>query len=144
MKQQSINQSSNRKKGFTLIELMVVIIILAILAALIIPKVVTRQDDAKFAQAQTNMKELAKALEQFRIDCDRYPTSEEGLEALREAPADVNNWRGPYITKGIPPDPWTRDFEYDSDGQTFTIMSLGADGIEEGEGNNRDIVESSD
>lgn len=123
---------------------MVVIMILAVLAALIIPKVVTRQEDAKRSQAATNMKELAKALEQFRIDCDRYPTSEEGLEALREAPADVTNWRGPYIMKGVPVDPWGTDYEYDSDGQTFTITSLGADKTPEGEGNNEDLIESSD
>src|SRR5688500_10906195 len=118
-----MNRKTNlkNKKGFTLIELMVVIMILAILAALIIPKVVGRQEDAKRAQAAANMQELAKALEQFRVDCDRYPTSEEGLEALREAPADITNWRGPYIMKGIPVAPWTNEYEYESDGQPFQI-----------------------
>src|SRR5687768_3658350 len=118
MKTKTIKQSINkrsRSKAFTLIELMVVILILAILAALIIPKVVGRTDDAKRSQAATNMKELTKALEAFRVDCDRYPTTEEGLQALREQPADLEKWRAPYITKDVPTDPWQKDYEYESD-----------------------------
>jgi general secretion pathway protein G len=145
MKEKTIKQlSTKRSRAFTLIELMVVILILAILAALIIPKVVGRTDDAKRSQAVTNIRELTKALEQFRIDCDRYPTTEEGLIALREQPADLEKWRSAYITKGIPSDPWQNEFEYESDGKTFTLISYGADGIEGGEGNDEDIVESSE
>lgn len=132
--------ATRRRRGFTLIELMVVILILAILAALIIPKVIGRTDDAKRAQASTNITELEKALEQFRVDTDRYPTTEEGLDALRQEPADIKNWRGPYTSKDIPPDPWGNPFQYESDGKTYTIVSYGADGAEGGEGNDQDIV----
>jgi general secretion pathway protein G len=145
MKAKTIKQSKtqSRSKAFTLIELMVVILILAILAALIIPKVVGRTDDAKRQQASTNMTELGKALDAFRLDCDRYPTTEDGLEALREAPADVTNWHGPYIKKAIPMDPWQHEFEYESDGKTYVIRCYGADGTEGGEGNDEDLPEES-
>jgi general secretion pathway protein G len=98
---------------------------------------------ARRAQALTNMRELTSALEQFRIDTDRYPTTEEGLEGLRGAPKNLKGWRGPYVSKNIPPDPWGNDYEYESDGKSFTLFSYGADGIEGGEGDAEDLIESS-
>ena len=118
---------------------MVVILILAILAALIIPRVTERAGEAKRTQAANNISELEKALEMFRVDCDRYPTTDEGLQALREAPADLQGWKQPYTSKAIPPDPWGNDYIYESDGKTFSIVSYGADGVEGGEGNDTDL-----
>jgi general secretion pathway protein G len=134
---------SGRSRAFTLVELMVVILILAILAALIVPRVIGRQDDAKRAKAATDISRLANALQAFRLDTDRYPTSEEGLDALRQAPSDVNNWKGPYIERALPTDPWGNEYQYASPGpegeDSFALLSYGADGVEGGEGNNEDI-----
>ena len=141
MKSTTKNRSASSIRAFTLIELMVVILILAILAALIIPNVVGKADDAKRGQAVSNIGELEKALEAYRLDNNRYPTSEQGgLRALRENPGDAPNWQRPYIQKDIPPDPWGAEYIYESDGRSYQIISLGADGAEEGEGNDADIV----
>lgn len=138
-------QFPSRRKGFTLIELMVVILILAILAALIVPRVVGRQDEAKRSKAAADISTLSGLLQQFRLDCDRFPSTEEGLQALRSQPADVNNWKGPYSTKPIPVDPWGNAYVYEYPGangdDSFVLMSLGADGQEGGEGNAMDITE---
>ena len=82
------------RKGFTLIELLVVILILAILAAMIVPRDMTRPDDAKRAKAASDLAALSSSLNQFRLDVGRFPTTEEGLESLRTAPSDANGWRG--------------------------------------------------
>jgi general secretion pathway protein G len=135
-----IQMKSNTRKGFTLIELLVVILILAILAALIVPRLISRADDAKRAKAMTDIKELTNALESFRLDTDRYPDTEEGLQALRVRPSDVNVWNGPYISR-LPPDPWGHDYVYEQlDDQEVLVMSYGADGTEGGDGNNADIT----
>lgn len=138
---------NRRNRAFTLIELMVVILILAILAALIVPRVIGRQDEAKRAKAAADIKSLSSALQQFRLDCDRFPTTEEGLQALRTAPADVNNWKGPYLQNAIPTDPWGSEYIYEypgADENSYILMSLGADGVEGGDGNNADITEGLD
>jgi general secretion pathway protein G len=140
------NTNPNRKRGaFTLVELMVVILILAVLAALIMPRVIGRQEDAKRSKAASDIASLSSLLQQFRLDCDRFPSSEEGLQALRTAPPDVNNWKGPYTTKPIPTDPWGNEYVYEYPGldgeDSFILMSLGADGAEGGEGNAADITE---
>lgn len=133
------------RRAFTLIELMVVILILAILAALIVPKVVGRQDEAKRAKAAADIANLSNALESFKLDTDRYPTTEEGLQALQSAPPDVNNWKGPYLKRAIPTDPWGNEYIYEYPGvngeNSFALASFGADGTEGGEGNNADITE---
>ncbi|MGV3618266.1 MAG: type II secretion system major pseudopilin GspG [Fimbriimonas sp.] len=131
-----------RKRAFTLIELLVVILILAILAALIVPRVVGRTDDAKIGRAKSDITTLANELDKFRLDTGRYPTTEEGLEALRTAPSDVEGWKGPYLKKAIPLDPWNGEYIYETpgvDGADYTIASLGADKAEGGEGPNADI-----
>jgi general secretion pathway protein G len=141
-KKLSINRSA---RAFTLIELMVVILILAILAALIMPRVIGRQDDAKRAKAASDIHSLSNALQAFRLDTDRYPSTEEGLQALRSAPADVNNWKGPYLQKSVPTDPWGNEYIYEFPGpggeDSFLILSYGSDGAEGGEGNAEDISE---
>ncbi len=135
-----------RSRAFTLIELLVVILILAILAAMIVPRIVARTGDAKQAKALADLANLGKMVETFRLDCDRYPTTEEGLNSLREAPADANGWKGPYSTKPIPLDPWGGEYYYEYPGssgnESFVLLSLGADGQEGGEGDAADIVES--
>lgn len=131
------------RRAFTLIELMVVILILAILAALIVPKVINRQDDAKVAAAKSDVSRLMDAIQAFRLDNDRYPTTEEGLQALRTPPADVNNWKGPYTQSAIPKDPWGHPYEYQYPGATQdmpTISSLGSDGTPGGDGTAKDIT----
>jgi general secretion pathway protein G len=138
-------QRKQRKLGFTLIELLVVILILAVLAALIVPRVVGRTGEAKKAKAASDIATLSNLLQQFRIDCDRYPTTEEGLSALRVAPADVQGWKGPYLQKELPTDPWNNEYVYEFPGasgeDSFVLMSYGSDGAPGGEGDAADIGE---
>jgi general secretion pathway protein G len=138
-------RTHRQRRGFTLIELIVVVLILAILAALIVPRVVGRSGDAKRSKAATDIATLSSLIQQYRLDTGRFPTTEEGLLALREAPADVENWKGPYMTKPIPPDPWGFDYIYEYPGaggdESFILMSLGRDGAEGGEGEDADISE---
>ena len=134
-----------QRRGFTLIELLVVILILAILAALIVPRVVGRTGEAKRVKAATDISTLSGLLETFRLDNDRYPSSEEGLEALRTAPPDLTNWHGPYSRKPIPADPWRNEYYYEYPGpggdETFVLISYGSDGASGGEGEAEDITE---
>ena len=131
--------------GFTLVELMVVMLILAILAALVIPRVIGHTEDAKKAAARTDVETFSAALTMFRLQCGRYPTTEEGLEALRTAPSDVQDkWRGPYTEKAIPNDPWGNQYHYTYPGSggkdTFEVISYGKDGQPGGTGDDEDII----
>lgn len=129
-----------RSKAFTLIELMVVILIIAILAALIVPRVMSNAGTAKRAAALSDVRVLESALHQFRLHCDRYPTTEEGLQALRTNPGEVQGWRGPYLDKPIPTDPWGNEYSYEFlDNDEFAVISFGADGASGGDGDNEDI-----
>lgn len=121
------------RRAFTLIELLVVILILSILAALIIPKLIGRTTDAKIAAAKSDISTLSSALEQYRIDNDKFPTSDDGgLEALVTAPSDATHWKGPYLEKGaIPNDPWGHPYVYECpgpNGEDFLITCYGPDG----------------
>jgi general secretion pathway protein G len=138
------NRLSRRRRSgaFTLIELLVVILILAILAALIVPRVVGRAADAKRAKAASDIATLVSALDEYRADTDKYPTSDEGLQALVVQPSDVQNWHGPY-TRKISTDPWGDDYAYVSpgpNGEDFVITSYGSDGQPGGEGDAADIT----
>lgn len=131
------------RRGFTLIEMLVVILILAILAALIIPRLIGRTSDAKVAKSKSDIATVSSLLQQYRLDNDRYPTTEEGLNALRVRPTSAHNWRGPYTTKDIPSDAWGNPYVYQSpgpDGQDFLVTSYGADGAPGGEGDASDIT----
>lgn len=128
--------------GFTLIELMVVLVIIGVLAALIVPNVLDRADDARSTAARTDITNIMQALKLYRLDNQRYPTSEQGLQALIGKPTTgpvPNNWR-PYLEK-LPNDPWGRPYQYLNPGikGEVDVMSLGADGQSGGEGKNADI-----
>ncbi len=138
----------NRRLGFTLIELLVVILILAILAALIVPRVVGKTGDAKIAAAKSDLATISSALQNFRLDNDRYPTTEEGLAALSTQPASgATNWKGPYLTKPVTVDPWQNPYQYQYPGSSgndsYLLESYGSDGAPGGEGDAADIVDGS-
>src|SRR3954463_15335158 len=129
-----IRNTKNRNAAFTLIEIMVVLIVIGILAAVIMPQFTGTTHDAKISTAKAHVAELESALERFYVHMDRYPTSEEGLKVLVEAPAgDAEKWRGPYI-KQLRPDPWSKPYEYRFPGThhptSFDIYSRGADGAD--------------
>ena len=132
--------------GFTLIELMVVILILGLLAGIIAPRLIGRTDEAKQTKAKVQIENLSTALKLYKLDNGSYPTTEQGLQALVQPPETGNtpkNWRqGGYLEKGkVPKDPWGNEFIYLSPGThgDFDIISYGADGVPGGEGKDKDI-----
>lgn len=129
------------QSGFTLIELLIVLVILSLLAALVGPALVERLKPAKRTAAQAQIEEFMAALDNYYVDVGRYPTIEEGLQALREKPSSAKKWDGPYLKKEIPLDPWGNPYVYRAPGRNggYEIVSYGADGKEGGEGDNTDI-----
>ncbi len=129
------------ERGFTLIELLIVLVILSLLAALVGPALVERLKPAKRTAARAQIEEFASALDNFYVDVGRYPTTEEGLSALVDKPESVKIWKGPYLKKSVPGDPWGNPYIYRSPGQKsgYDIISYGADGKEGGEGENADV-----
>lgn len=140
MKEQENN--SRPERGFSLIELIVVLVILGLLATIVGPRLIGKLSEGKANIAKMQVDNLQGSLDLFRFDVGRYPNSSEGLQALIENPG-IQNWNGPYLDKNsLPKDPWGREYLYRSPGLhgEYDLYSLGADGAEGGEGDNADIV----
>lgn len=133
-----------RQRGFTLIEVMVVVVILAILATMVVPRIMDRPDDARITKAKQDIRQLESALKLYRLDNMSYPTTDQGLDALVEKPSsgpEPKNWREGGYVEGLPRDPWGSPYQYLRPGQhgDFDLYSLGADGELGGEGVDADI-----
>ena len=131
-------------RGFTLIEVMVVIVILGVLAALIVPKVMGRPDEARITAARQDIASITQALKLYRLDNMRYPTTEQGLQALVKQPTTPpipQNWKGNGYLERMPKDPWGQPYQYLQPGlhSEIDVLSLGADGAPGGEGSDADI-----
>ncbi len=141
---QTTRLAQRRQGGFTLIEVMVVVVILSILAAIVVPRIMDRPDQARIVKAKQDIRALEAALNLYRLDNFNYPTTEQGLEALVSpptAPPEAPNWKeGGYLDR-LPKDPWGNDYQYLSPGEhgAFDLYSLGADGQPGGEGAAADI-----
>ncbi|MCY1276954.1 Type II secretion system protein G [compost metagenome] len=129
--------------GFTLLELLVVIVIIGLLAGIVAPNLFKQLGTSEVTTARAQMDALAKALDQYRLETGHYPQTQQGLDALMRAPAGESRWRGPYLRKEVPLDPWGAAYIYESPGQNredFSLRSLGKDGAAGGEGDDADIV----
>jgi general secretion pathway protein G len=128
--------SQTGNKGFTLIELLLVLIILSILASIVVPKYAKRSEQARITAAHTDIANLEVALDSFEVDTGRLPSTEEGLIALIEMPAQLTDWKGPYIKRGVPNDPWGSPYVYKSPGDhntnDYDLSSYGPDKKEGG------------
>lgn len=132
-----------RQGGFTLIEIMVVMAIIAMLAAMVGPRLIRQQEKAQVKAAAAQVERLGTALDTFRLDMGRYPNSQEGLAALMQPPSGAARWDGPYLNKDVPLDPWNNPYQYRApggSGRPYDLFSFGADGAPGGDGDNTDIT----
>jgi general secretion pathway protein G len=123
-------------RGFTLIELLLVLAILSVLAMMVVPKFTKRSQQAKNTAAHVDIANIEVAMDAFEVDCGRYPTTEEGIQALVQQPSDLADWKGPYVKRGLPKDPWANPYVYQCPGQHNTsgydLHSFGPDGQDGG------------
>ena len=135
--------SRSRRRGFTLVELLVVLAILGLLVGLVGPQVMKALGGSKTKTARIQIEDLSATLDIYRLELGRYPTTNDGLQALVENTAGASNWNGPYLKKNkVAQDPWGFDYQYRSPGEhgSFDLWSLGSDNREGGEGENQDIL----
>jgi len=135
-------RSMVRAHGFTLLELLVVMVIIGLLAGYVGPKFFSQIGKAEIKTARAQLDSLGKALDQYRIDTGRYPSSEQGLAALVTKPANESHWSGPYLQKGLPPDPWGRPYMYKFPGEhgDYDLLTFGKDGQPGGTGDAEDVT----
>jgi len=131
-----------RRQGFTLLELLVVMVILGLLAGYVAPKYFAQVGKSEIKAAQTQLEALGKSLDMYRLDVGHYPTSEQGFDALLTQPQNEPRWNGPYLKKAVPADPWGRRYVYKFPGEhgDYDLYSLGKDGQPAGHGENADIT----
>ena len=133
--------SLRKLQGFTLLELLVVIVIIGLLAGYVAPRYFSQVGRSEIQVARAQIESVEKALEQFRLDTRRYPSAEEGLAALVAKPSEAQGWSGPYLKKALPADPWGHPYVYRTPGQKgeFEVFSYGRDGKPGGSGEDADI-----
>jgi general secretion pathway protein G len=142
-----VSCSERGRRGFTLFELLVVIVVIGILAAVVAPDIFRSVGDANVGAARVQIENLALALDQYRLDNHAYPSSDQGLAALRSVPtrgAEPTRWRGPYLKREVPSDPWGNPYRYLSPGRSnptaYDLYSLGRDGRPGGDGEDADVT----
>jgi general secretion pathway protein G len=131
-----------KSRGFTLLELLIVMALLATIGGFLYKGIIDRGEDAKARAAVVQIASIGQALDLYKVDVGRYPTSAEGLQALMSAPSGAANWNGPYVRGAMPKDPWNNDFRYAAPGAkgAYELKSLGSDGVEGGESHAKDVV----
>lgn len=137
----SSRRATGRGGGFTLLELLVVIVIIGLLAGYVAPRYFSQVGKSEVQVARAQIDALEKALDQYRLDTRRYPSAEQGLNALVTRPGNEQNWNGPYLKKAVPPDPWGRPYVYRTPGAKgeFDLLSFGHDGKPGGTGQDADL-----
>lgn len=139
----SITPATPRQRGFTLLELLVVILIIGLLTGIVGPRLLSQITKSEVTTAKAQMDALAKALQAYRIDTGRFPTTAEGLQALAQQPANEARWRGPYLDGALPDDPWGSPYQYRAPGQNgreYELLSYGKDRSAGGSGDDADLV----
>lgn len=140
-RRRALRATGKRRAGFTLLELLVVIVIIGLLASYIGPRYFGQIGKSEVTTAKAQMQALGRALDHYRLDVGRYPTTEQRLDVLMVRPPNEANWNGPYLQKNVPLDPWGKPYVYRSPGEKgeFDLISLGKDGAPGGSGDNADI-----
>ena len=137
------NNATRGSRGFSLLELLVVLLLLGAFAGIFAPKIFGQAEKAKQKAAKLEIDQIGQALDLYKLEIGRYPTSQEGLAALMTAPSGASNWNGPYLKRNaVPKDPWSNEYRYVSPGdqnRPYDIISLGSDGKEGGDGDGKDL-----